>query len=637
MNKNLLVLLILVLGAVPALAQDTAGAIVVDGSGNLYKIGPSTKVIGEGEGYVTIKYDDKGNQLWVAHYNDPTYSEDLSGTIELDESANSYVTLKNSKDEKLATICYSPNGNEVWVRKYDDSTGNAYQKPISPPSLSKASTPPPYEDGWPFVGVIMNYNIDQSLVAGNLDVSDAQEELVLCMYDNVYAWNHDGTLMNGWPIRPENNVNFRGASIGVQGGIGKVAFATGEYANMVYLFNYDASEPNGWPKSNLPHSFIRSPVWADIDGDGVMEVIAIGGSTVYAWNPDGSDVPGWPLNVDVTLDGIAVGDVNNDGKIEVVASNMVLCTGKRVYVISSEGEILYQWRPNAECVGSENNRVLADLDKDGDLEIILSGWNDIIAYHHDGQQFWPRKILEDYIGSVAVGDLEGDDSLEVVLCGRTHIYVWNQDGSTKQGWPVSIPNVGWNNLNSIEGSGPAIGDIDGDGEQEIVVNGYGNGHWYIYAFNPNGTVVDGFPYIEQAGFDATSTPVIADLDKDGNVEICSYGQSHEDPYYTHLRVVVYDVGTPYDSSRMDWPMFQHDSQRTGCFESVPIGERMRGDVNEDGKITVSDVIYLINYLFKGGPAPAPLEVGDVNCDSSVTVSDVIYLINYLFKGGPPPC
>ena len=64
---------------------------------------------------------------------------------------------------------------------------------------------------------------------------------------------------------------------------------------------------------------------------------------------------------------------------------------------------------------------------------------------------------------------------------------------------------------------------------------------------------------------------------------------------------------------------------------------VHGDDNADGKITVSDVVYEINYLFKGGPAPLPPEVGDVNCDNKHTVAYVVYKINYLFKGGPPPC
>ena len=64
---------------------------------------------------------------------------------------------------------------------------------------------------------------------------------------------------------------------------------------------------------------------------------------------------------------------------------------------------------------------------------------------------------------------------------------------------------------------------------------------------------------------------------------------------------------------------------------------VHGDDNADGKITVADVVYEINYLFKGGPPPCPYEVGDVNGDLGKTVSDVVYLINYLFKFGPPPC
>jgi hypothetical protein len=62
----------------------------------------------------------------------------------------------------------------------------------------------------------------------------------------------------------------------------------------------------------------------------------------------------------------------------------------------------------------------------------------------------------------------------------------------------------------------------------------------------------------------------------------------------------------------------------------------RGDANGDGAVNSADVVYLINYLFAGGPAPTPLEAGDANCDGLVNSADVVYLINYLFVGGPPP-
>ncbi len=83
----------------------------------------------------------------------------------------------------------------------------------------------------------------------------------------------------------------------------------------------------------------------------------------------------------------------------------------------------------------------------------------------------------------------------------------------------------------------------------------------------------------------------------------------------------------YDNSLEKW------SNQTWTLLSA-----MWGDANGDKKVSVSDVVYLINYLFKGGPPPVPeLLVGDVNCDGKISVSDVVYLINYLFKGGPPPC
>jgi hypothetical protein len=62
-----------------------------------------------------------------------------------------------------------------------------------------------------------------------------------------------------------------------------------------------------------------------------------------------------------------------------------------------------------------------------------------------------------------------------------------------------------------------------------------------------------------------------------------------------------------------------------------------GDTNSDGIIDIRDVVFLINYCFKGGPAPNPLEKGDVTADGSVNVQDTIHLINYLFKYGMPPC
>ncbi|KPJ65928.1 hypothetical protein AMJ44_09240 [candidate division WOR-1 bacterium DG_54_3] len=71
----------------------------------------------------------------------------------------------------------------------------------------------------------------------------------------------------------------------------------------------------------------------------------------------------------------------------------------------------------------------------------------------------------------------------------------------------------------------------------------------------------------------------------------------------------------------------------GVFDQCPIC----GDVNEDGTINSADIVFLINYLFKGGPPPSwPLNRADCNGDGVVNSADVVCMIDYLFKGGPDP-
>lgn len=62
---------------------------------------------------------------------------------------------------------------------------------------------------------------------------------------------------------------------------------------------------------------------------------------------------------------------------------------------------------------------------------------------------------------------------------------------------------------------------------------------------------------------------------------------------------------------------------------------MCGDVNNSGSLNVSDVIYMINYIFAGGPPP-PYCVGNANGDCVLSISDAVFIINYIFGGGPSP-
>lgn len=60
------------------------------------------------------------------------------------------------------------------------------------------------------------------------------------------------------------------------------------------------------------------------------------------------------------------------------------------------------------------------------------------------------------------------------------------------------------------------------------------------------------------------------------------------------------------------------------------------DVNYDGAINMGDVIFMIDGVFKCGPAPQPLCIGDANGDGGYNIGDAIYMISYIFRGGPPP-
>jgi hypothetical protein len=80
-------------------------------------------------------------------------------------------------------------------------------------------------------------------------------------------------------------------------------------------------------------------------------------------------------------------------------------------------------------------------------------------------------------------------------------------------------------------------------------------------------------------------------------------------------------------------------------EGEDICDCIPGDANGDlwppppyTGVNVGDAVYMINYVFKGGPEPEPYPVcsADANGDCAGNVGDAVYIINYVFKGGPPP-
>jgi hypothetical protein len=118
-----------------------------------------------------------------------------------------------------------------------------------------------------------------------------------------------------------------------------------------------------------------------------------------------------------------------------------------------------------------------------------------------------------------------------------------------------------------------------------------------------------------------------------------------DLYWTPLEYDISDIAANQETVYLRWVMgptdgglryngWNIDDVRVVSYACVSI---ICGDANGDEQVNVADAVHLINYVFKYGPAPDPLEAGDANCDGGVNVADAVYVINYVFKGGPEPC
>jgi len=187
----------------------------------------------------------------------------------------------------------------------------------------------------------------------------------------------------------------------------------------------------------------------------------------------------------------AVADLDKDGKPEVIGS------AYSIWVLDgATGEV--KWRmasghdrsePQAGSVGRTWPGIaVADLDGNGDLEIITAHSGGVVSvYDHNGyfQPGWPQHPTENELRGLSLYDLDADGDLEIVVTGavynRTNTWVFEHNGSLRPGWPQLDNDSGY--AYGVFNDTAALGDLDGDGLGEIVVP---SDVHYVCAYESNG-------------------------------------------------------------------------------------------------------------------------------------------------------
>jgi len=218
---------------------------------------------------------------------------------------------------------------------------------------------------------------------------------------------------------------------------------------------------------------------------------------------------------------VVMADINNDGAEETLLGDV-----NRVDIYDSAGNLYKRFYPYTESYTGGINITAGDLDQDGDMEIVTGtdrgGGPHIRIFNHDGVLINPGFFAygKGFRGgvNVTIGDLDGDGWKEIIagagVGGGPHIRVFGLDGR------VINPGFFAYDPGFRGGVNVAVGDIDGDGIDEIIAGAGQGGGPHVKVFDKTGTLLfsEGFfafDVSDRDGVKVTST----DLDNDGKDEI----------------------------------------------------------------------------------------------------------------------
>lgn len=242
-----------------------------------------------------------------------------------------------------------------------------------------------------------------------------------------------------------------------------------------------------------------------------------------------------------------------------------------------------------------------------DTDPSLSSNDDIVAIKYDslGNQIWVRSYNNAQANS-------SDDPSAIAVAANGNVYVCGStsNGSTTDFLTICYSSNGdqlWVKKYEVPGFVDFAADLAVDSASNVYVTGSVRTDYYTIKYSPTGDSLWAISYNGPAnGYDAALS-IAVEGNAYGNVYITgeSDGTTSDRDYATIKYVQYLCVAKP-------------------------------GDANADGSINLADIIFLENYIFRGGPAPNPICRGDANGNGLINLADEVYLVNYVFKGGPPP-
>jgi hypothetical protein len=339
-----------------------------------------------------------------------------------------------------------------------------------------------------------------------------------------------------------------------------------------------------------------SPAVGDIDGDGDLEVV-VGGMDrrIHAWHHDGTVVNGWPIsqwNGDPLWRGgrssPALGDIDGDGLPEVVVGTMSpeengeQNQNATIWALNGDSSIVPGFPIKTEQY-IHSSPALGDIDGDRRLEIVVgvgqgitSGRTNIVyAWNHDGTPVhipggepWPQETTNTVLAPPALGDIDKDGELEIVVgeggydqTTNNKLYAWNADGSLVADFPIAIPSpCPWAEDALPIQYTPILADFDGDDTIEILVTHINA--WGFVVAEPDGTVSDVTGHPMRQGLWAP--PLVDEIDNDGLLEVvAASGDANKSG-----EIRIWNK-TGAAASSLPWPTFHHDVARTGLYPTSP--------------------------------------------------------------------